>query len=243
MPVPRIREVREALVDDLAGPVRAVEPVREHELERARLRLAEGGLGDDTALGRDPEALEHVERRVEGSVPGTGPDPDAAVPTAVVHLRGEHGLPERREARVAGEEVGAEPDPEAEVAEVHPPEQELLVDGDVGGHEPVELSGRVHARGRVIIRKPAGLQEEQRPDRVGPATLRPAPVRPLALEHPGYPSACDHQPAFALPRRGRLVEQVAPNLPADDRVAGEKPVDDRVVSRQRLHGASVSEED
>ena len=51
VPMPRVREVREPIRDDLSRPVGAVQPVREHELERARFGVA-GTHAPERFLGR-----------------------------------------------------------------------------------------------------------------------------------------------------------------------------------------------
>jgi hypothetical protein len=51
----------------------------------------------------------------------------------------------------------------------------------------------------------------------------------LVLEKLGDPAGLDRPASFCLPRLGRLVEEVAHHLPANDGVPGEQPLDDRVA--------------
>jgi hypothetical protein len=201
--------VREALGDDLAGVVGAVQAVGEHELERAGFGVLERLLRHHAPASRDADVLEHVEGRVEGAVAGVGPAPHVAVPAAVVELGAQHGLGQPGEARVSVHEVGAEPEPEAEVAEVDPFQEEGAVHGLAGGHEPAQQAVGVRAGVGVILREPARHQEQEAPGDVGPASLRPVALRAPMLEHLSDPAGVGHSSPLRLPHLGWLVEQVA----------------------------------
>lgn len=74
-----------------------------------------------------------------------------AVPAAVVELRREHRLRQRREPRIAVQEVRAEPEPEAEVAEIDALEQERAADVGSGRHESTEQALDRRSCGRMIF--------------------------------------------------------------------------------------------
>jgi len=230
VPVPRVRQMCEALRDDLAGLVGAVQPVLEHELERARLGVAERSLRHDSSSACDPQVLEHVERRVKRAVVRARVVAHPAVPAAVVELRRQHGLGQRRKPRVAVQEVRAESEPETEVAEIDPLEHERAVDVGTGRHEAIEQSLERRPRRRMILGYAARDEQEKRPRRGGPPSLRPTAVRALVCKKVGDPARFDHACPLGRPGLGGLVEQVAHRLPADDGVTREEPLDGGVVS-------------
>jgi hypothetical protein len=188
--------------------------VGEHELDRPRLGLAERGLGDDSAVGCQPGVLQHVERRVERAVQSLRVVPHLTVPAAVGVLGAEGGLAHRGKAWVVGDEVRAEPEPEADVAEVEALQQRGAVD-PVGRDEAIEGPHERPACRGVVLRDSEGDEEQQRPHPRRPASGRPFSVAPLVAEEFGDPALLEHPRPLALPRLGRLVEQVALNLPAD----------------------------
>src|SRR5262249_17130572 len=153
VPMPRIREMRESLGNDLAGLVGAIEPMREHELGRTHLRILERALPHRSLLRRNSQVLEDVEGRVERAVRPFGVVADVAVRAAVCELRSEHGFGERSQAWVVGNEVRAEPEPEAEVTEIDAPEQERDLRLLAAGHEAIEQALERYACGRVTFRQ------------------------------------------------------------------------------------------
>src|SRR5262249_47464678 len=155
VPVPRIRELCEALGDDLAGAVGAVEPVGEQQLDGSCLRLAEALFVDHAALGADAQRFEHVERRMERAVLRPGVVADGAVPAAVVELRVEDRLPQWAEPRIRAEKVRAHFEPEAEVAEVDALQEERAVHLGAGRHEPPEQALDWNRGGRMSLGAPS----------------------------------------------------------------------------------------
>ena len=174
--MPRVGEVREPVGDHLVCAVRAVQAVGEHELDRPRFSVAEHLLRNDPSRGRDAKVLEHVEGRVEGAVTGAWAVPHVAVPAAIVELRAQHGLAEKRKTRIRTQVVRAEPEPEPEVAEIDSLQQEGTVDGRSFDHESAEQTLDRRARGRMVFGNPAGDEQQERPDGIRPTTSRPFAV-------------------------------------------------------------------